>query len=513
VRGAGAPADGVYAIRQDRQGTLWIGTAGAGLLRWRDGGFEALTREQGLPSNWIMALHEDADGSLWIGTNGEGLARLRNGRLVAIRPADGLWDGLVQVILEDRQGQLWFTGNRGFFRAARADLDAFADGRIGRVVSVGYGPGDALRASTFAGGVQPAGAVDGRGRLWLPSVKGLVIVDPQRLPDAAGPPLPAIDEVVVDGRADAPPARVVLPSGAVPLAIRYGAGTLLHAERVRFRYRLDGLHAGWVEAGPGREAVFAALPHGDYRFHLAASIDGQHWRESAAPLAITVPPRLTETAWFRGALALALLGAGALAWRLRTRHLQRRAAELARLVDERTEALRQANEHLSRLSFADALTGLPNRRRLDEVLDLEWRRAQRMGTPLAVVMADIDAFKAYNDSRGHPEADRCLAQVADVIRRATHRAGDFAARYGGEEFIVLLPGSDAAAAAAFGERLRQACEAAALPHPASPVAPVVTLSVGVASRVPAAGEAPMALVAEADAALYRAKQDGRNRVR
>lgn len=513
VHEPGAPTEGVYAILQDRQGTLWFGTAGSGLVRLRDGRFDALTRTHGLPSNWIMALHEDADGSLWIGTNGEGLVRLRDGRLRSIRPADGLWDGLVQVILEDRLGNLWFTSNRGFFRAARAELDAFAEGRIGRIASIGYGPGDALRATTFAGGVQPAGAVDGRGLLWLPSVKGLVIVDPQRLPDAAEPPAVTIEAVTVDGVEGSPPAALRLPSGTVPLSIRFRAATLLHAERVRFRYRLDGLHAGWVDAGRSREAGFAALPHGSYRFHVAASIDGQRWVEAADPLPITVDPRLHETVGFRVLAALAVLAAAAGLVRLRTRQLQRRHAELARLVAEKTEALRLANEHLSRLSFADALTGLPNRRRLDEVLDTEWRRAQRLQTPLAVVMVDIDAFKAYNDTRGHPEADKCLAQVADVIRRTAHRAGDFAARYGGEEFIVLLPGADAAAAAAFGERLRRACEAEAIPHPASPVAPVVTISVGVASRVPVAGDSAMALVAEADAALYRAKQDGRNRVR
>ena len=513
VRDAGAPTEGISAMAEDAQGTLWIGTAGNGLVRLRDGRYDVLTREQGLPSNWIMALHIDRDGSLWIGTSGEGLARLRDGQIRRIGSADGLWDGLVQVILEDADGHFWMTCNRGFFRVARAELDALADGRITRVASIGFGPADALRASTFAGGVQGAGAVDARGRLWLPSVRGLVIVDPRRLPDHSQPPGVVVEAATVDTRAVPIDGGVRLPPGAVSLAIRYRADTLLQAERVRFRHRLEGLHDGWIDAGPAREAAFAGLPHGEYRFRVEATLDGRHWREAAAPLPVTVLPRLHQMPAFQLLVALALLGAGVAAVRWRTQQMRRRQAELVRQVAEQTEALRQANEHLSRLSFADALTGLPNRRRLDEVLDSEWRRALRLQQPLAVVLADIDAFKAYNDTLGHPEGDRCLARVADILRRTTHRAGDFAARYGGEEFLVLLPGADAAAAAVFAEHLRAACEAAAIPHPASPLAPVVTLSVGVASRVPTADATPMSLVAAADAALYRAKQDGRNRVR
>jgi diguanylate cyclase (GGDEF)-like protein len=174
--------------------------------------------------------------------------------------------------------------------------------------------------------------------------------------------------------------------------------------------------------------------------------------------------------------------------------------------------LRLANEHLSRLSFSDALTGLANRRRFDEQLDVEWRRTARQQQPLAVLMADIDAFKAYNDSLGHAAGDECLCAVAEVIRHTTSRAGDFAARYGGEEFVLLIPGLSEVEARAYAEHLRAACEARALPHPASPVGPVVTLSIGVASWVPSPASSPTALFAAADAALYRAKQAGRNRV-
>ena len=135
-----------------------------------------------------------------------------------------------------------------------------------------------------------------------------------------------------------------------------------------------------------------------------------------------------------------------------------------------------------------------------------------MQTPLAVVIADIDAFKAYNDTLGHPQGDKCLVAVAEVIRQAASRAGDFAARYGGEEFIILIPGMNYASAMIYAEKLRQACEARAIAHPASPVAPVVKISLGVATRVPSDKDSVADLIADADAALYRAKNEGRNRV-
>ncbi|MBK8324037.1 MAG: diguanylate cyclase [Betaproteobacteria bacterium] len=513
VRDPGAPPEGVTAILEDRHGTLWFGTTGQGLVRYRDGRFGAITKAEGLVSNWIMALHEDASGSLWVGTNGQGINRIRNGRVAGIRPADGLWDGLAQTILEDSRGDLWMTCDRGFFRVARRELDDFADGKIAKVTSTGFGPGDALRATSFAGGIQPAGAVDREGRLWLPSTNGLVIVDPKRLPGAGQPPTVRIESVVVAGASAATDGRIELPPGSVPLSIRFAAMTLRDANRVRFRYKLDGMTNDWIDAGQNREATFPALPHGRYLFQVAATLDGERWSALEAPLGITVRPRFYETAWFEVLAGLAALALVLGLYRLRTNNLRARNEEMERLVAQRTEELRLANEHLSRLSFADALTGLANRRRFDEVLVEEWRRARRTQASLAVAMIDIDAFKQYNDSAGHPEGDRCLALVARRLVQSLGRAGDLAARYGGEEFVVLLPGADHAAALAFAEELRRGCEELAIPHLSSPIGAVVTISVGVAACVPSDEDSVAGLIARADAALYRAKQDGRNCVR
>jgi diguanylate cyclase (GGDEF)-like protein len=288
--------------------------------------------------------------------------------------------------------------------------------------------------------------------------------------------------------------------------------TVRHADRVRLRYRLQGLSDDWIEVQGQRETTIPTLPHGDYVFTLASSLDGSQWVEGE-PLFLTIQPHLWQTRWAQS-LAVLLGVLGVLGFvRGRTHALQRRQAEMQRLVDERTEELRLANEHLSRLSYDDALTGLPNRRRFDEQFALEWRRLAREGTPLALILADVDHFKAYNDTLGHAEGDLALREVAEIFRRHTGRAGDFAARYGGEEFVVLLPGFNAEAAALYAERLRVACEAHGWPHPSSPTSRVLTLTLGVACLVPGLNETPEQLFAQADAALYRAKAEGRNRIR
>ena len=164
--------------------------------------------------------------------------------------------------------------------------------------------------------------------------------------------------------------------------------------------------------------------------------------------------------------------------------------------------LEDANARLQRLSMLDGLTGIANRRRFDEALDTEWRRGVRSRQPLSLLMIDIDAFKRFNDERGHQAGDDCLCHVGAILAESLHRAGDLVARYGGEEFAVLLPETDAEHARAVAEMLRQRVAAGA----------PVTISAGASTIVPELGGAAFVLVADADAALYEAKRSGRNRV-
>ncbi|MBL7502747.1 diguanylate cyclase [Frankia sp. CNm7] len=183
---------------------------------------------------------------------------------------------------------------------------------------------------------------------------------------------------------------------------------------------------------------------------------------------------------------------------------------LEREVAERTRQLAAANQRLEHLSITDPLTGLANRRRLDEILDAEWHRARHQATPLALAMIDIDHFKSYNDRHGHTAGDLCLQRVATCLTDNT-RDTDLTARYGGEEFVTVMPGADLDTARRTAERLRTAIEELAQPHPIPPDQ-IVTISIGVTSTTPAPDDDVKTLVDLADAALYQAKNSGRNRV-
>jgi diguanylate cyclase (GGDEF)-like protein len=192
-------------------------------------------------------------------------------------------------------------------------------------------------------------------------------------------------------------------------------------------------------------------------------------------------------------------------------HLRRHAEELEQRVAERTEALAVANQQLAELAVTDGLTGIANRRRFDETLAAECARAARSGQPLALLLVDVDWFKRYNDHLGHQAGDEALKRVAAVLQRNARRPGDLAARYGGEEFAVIAADTAPAAALRMAESIRAEIEALGLPHPGA-AGGRVTVSIGVAISGAHTPADPSALVGLADAALYRAKAAGRNRV-
>jgi diguanylate cyclase (GGDEF)-like protein len=190
-----------------------------------------------------------------------------------------------------------------------------------------------------------------------------------------------------------------------------------------------------------------------------------------------------------------------------------RRAYLARSREQaRNQELSYAVEMLAKISAEDALTQIANRREFDRRLNLEWSRAKRESKMLALVLVDVDCFKNYNDHYGHPAGDDCLQKIALVLRNVPKRPADLVARFGGEEFVALLPGIGLEDAAKLAERMRQAVLDLQIPHAASRVASGVTASFGVAAMRPMAHGQPIELVAAADAALYSAKNKGRNRV-
>jgi hypothetical protein len=323
----------VSKIAPDASGTLWLGTAGSGLTRWTPGSSAPAAIPPGgpprnLPSTTIAF---DADGTMWVGTTGGGLWRLRDGQWFAFTIKDGMFDDVIWSVLDDRLGNLWMSSNRGIWRVRRDQLDARAAGRIPAIDSVVYSEADGMRDRECAGAIDPAGWRASDGRLWFPTGKGPVVIDPAHL-HTTRPPGAVLESLRVDGTAQRLPDELVLEPGSSRFELGYTAPALRSPDRMRFRYRLEGFDHDWNDAGTERTAHYTNLAPGSYRFLVEAGIDGA-WGK-AARLAVTLRPSFYQTGWFHVLAALSIALAIVAVPLLRVRQLRARARELDKRVQD-----------------------------------------------------------------------------------------------------------------------------------------------------------------------------------
>jgi PAS domain S-box-containing protein len=340
----GLASNDVRVIHQDRQGALWIGGTG-GLSRLEDGVFTNYTTEQGLSHNYVRAIYEDADSTLWLGTYGGGLDRFKNGVFSHITTRQGLFDNIVSWILEDGQGNFWMSCNRGLYRARRQDLNDLAEGKTASITCTAYGVRDGMKTSECNGGRQPAGWKTPDGRLWFPTLKGVVAVDPGQLNDV--PPLVAIEQVRIDQTPLDWQEKLEAPPSQGDLEIHYTGLSFAAPEKVRFKYRLEGYDANWVEAGPRRMAYYTKLPPGRYRFRVLASNNDGVWNDEGAAMELTLAPHFYQTAWFSALCVVGLLLAVWGGVKLRLKRLERRTRELEVKIKERTAEVIEQKDQLA----------------------------------------------------------------------------------------------------------------------------------------------------------------------
>lgn len=504
----GTRGDDTRALYEDPDGRLWIGLRSG--LRCLSRGTVDTCGTDGLPGTSVFAFHPTADGSLWLGTS-VGIVRIHDGKVTRYLERAGFHGDAVFALLDDGRGNLWFSSNRGIGRLARADFTALDRGQVQQLVPRWYGTSDGMLNAQGNGASQTPADRSDDGRLWFGTAKGVVIVDPDRMQGNPQPPPVSIERLLVDGVDVDPQAAGRLGPGVERLELQFAAMSYVAPSAVRYRYRLEGFDRAWSEPGTGRAAYYTNLPPGDYVFRVIASNNDGVWNEQGAQLRFTLLPQWHQTWWLRTLVALFALGALAALVRLRLRAARERERALTHEVAQRTDALREANARLELLAASDALTGIANRREFTRRLQLAWDDHAERDAPLAVLLIDVDEFKAYNDSYGHLGGDAALATLAAALATSLRGSGDLAARYGGEEFAILLPDCDADAALALARQLVADVQRLALPHRASSVAHVVTVSIGAASLRPAHGRNPDALLHAADAALYCAKAEGRNR--
>jgi ligand-binding sensor domain-containing protein/signal transduction histidine kinase len=323
------PSDDVRAIVDDPEGNLWVGT-GRGLARFRDGEFTSFHKSDGLPSDDLSALCVDGEGVLWIGTHGSGLGRYAQGRWKQYTTREGLPGNSVGYITDDGLGNLWL-GSIGLMRVTKKSLNAVADGAAASVVCRAYVEADGLPTRECTQDSQPAAGRTADGRLWFPTAKGLVSVNPAALkPNPYQPPI-MIESVRVEGaeqktnrlRAE-PLESVVIPPGKQHLEIFYTSLNLGAAEQSRFRYRLVGHEDFTNEVGNARVARYPKLPPDDYRFEVTACNEDGEWNPTPVTLAIIVQPPFWREWWFVTAMIALVIGLiVAVVYFLSTQKLQR----------------------------------------------------------------------------------------------------------------------------------------------------------------------------------------------
>lgn len=352
---------------------------------------------------------------------------------------------------------------------------------------------------------------DADDRLRVITWNGVLQFDPT-IPEPERPPLRVIlDRAATRAGAEpwrrlpvqSPDAPQLLPPGA---GVEFRFGLVSMEPEPSFRHRVLGYADAWSDWSEERELDLRALAPGDYRLEVEARTrSGRDAERLAYPFRIAPHWYQTPWAWTAaglGVLLVVLLAAQGFV-QFRYRQYVARTHRLERKISERTAELESANRRLSELATEDSLTGVANRRALEQALAREWQRCGESRVPLALVMVDVDHFKQFNDRHGHLEGDVQLQHVAQQLRAEVRPVRELIARFGGEEFALVLPGLHLDEAMARAERMRQRF--------AGPDGRL-TISLGVAAMIPHPDIDAAELMRRADTALYRAKRKGRNRV-
>jgi signal transduction histidine kinase/ligand-binding sensor domain-containing protein len=345
---AGKPFGDVRTIAQDKLGAVWFGTAGGGLVRRENGNFRRFTKSDGLSSDFIECLHFADDGALWIGTFGGGLNRFKNGKVTVVNLEQGLPNGVIGHIESDGHGFIWMSSYAGILRASETDLNRCADGKLAKVPFLTYGINDGLPALECSEGLQSAGAKTADGRLWFPTPKGLVAIDPAGVKLNPLPPPVRIEAMRVDDKNFADgyavgPVRI--PPGRHRIEFEYTGLSFVAPEKVRFKSRLNNFETEWADVGRKRVATYNYIPPGDYLFQVTACNNDGVWNETAAGLKFEVLPYFWQTTWFHvlGGLAAALAVAWAV-WFDTRRRMRRRLERAERQRDIERERARIARD-------------------------------------------------------------------------------------------------------------------------------------------------------------------------
>jgi ligand-binding sensor domain-containing protein/signal transduction histidine kinase len=407
-------------VWQTNQG-LWVGSIAGGLQRFRPESLEVHSLTNGLLSKSIRALYLDRNATLWIGTAGGGLGRWRDGRTVSFTSKQGLGADTISQIVEDDLGHLWLGSSRGIVRVSIADLDNLAAGRIGFLHPHALGEDDGMPTEECSFGFCPSGLKTRDGLVCFSTVQGLVLVDPRRQGPEGPVPQVLVEELLVNGQPHSSSAdseshasaawetRLVVPARGRQIELHYTAINFTSPEKIRFRYRLEGLDRDWVEAGTRRSVLYHRVPAGDFVFRVTACGSDGRWNEQGASLALTVRPYLWERRWFPFVAGLlAFVGFGATLRYAERRKYQRHLSVLKTQHAVERERLRIAQD------MHDHIGGMLTQ--VSQISDL----GQSESSPGSVVLSRFERIG---------QQARATVQAMDEIIWATNPKNDNLPRF------------------------------------------------------------------------------------
>jgi signal transduction histidine kinase/ligand-binding sensor domain-containing protein len=374
----GLGSNQIRAIMADRTGALWISTFGSGLTRYANGGFSIVGTNNGLAGDRVVAIHEDEEGALWFATR-RGLSRLKDGAFFTWTSQSGMFTDLVYAVVDDGQGNFWFSSALGLFKVSKEELRKFAAGTLKKVTSVAYSEKDGMKTKAGNLGNQPVAWKTTGGQLLFTSMKGLVVVEPEKIvPNTSYVPPVYIEKVIVNKKELPPDRYVKLPAGAGDVEIHYAALAYSTHEKMRFRYKLEGFDPDWIDAAGRDFTYYANLSPGGYTFRvIAGKVDGA-WNEAGATFPFYLEPPFYRTWAFGALMALSVASlAGLLYWM----HVRGLRARYSAVLAERNRISRDIHDTLSQNLAGIALQldavhmHLPDvrselRERLDEACNL-----------------------------------------------------------------------------------------------------------------------------------------------
>jgi PAS domain S-box-containing protein len=357
-----------------RDDSIWV-AATEGIFQIKDGVLHNWCRENGLFQSTFYYMCEDDDGDIWAAQN-TGIARFKDGKLQQITRKQGLHEDFVYAIIPDKFGNFWMDSNRGIFSVSQRELNAVADGTAERVHCSVYEGEDAVK-TTDKSAQDYSGCRTLDGRIWFPSSKGIIMIDPTNVPSNPQPPVVSIERVRINGQEYRPDREPRLEPGPGNLEFDYSALDYQAPQKIQYRYRLEGYDSDWVDAGSRREAFYTNLKPDRYRFQVQACNADGVWNTTGTSFALKLPPRLHETLAFRVMCLVAALGFGAYAWwvwHLRRRHvqLQKTRVLLESKVQERTSELRNEIEERKRVEETLRASEEKFRQLAENITDVFW---------------------------------------------------------------------------------------------------------------------------------------------